>query len=101
MPLADPTIDRSRRMMHLVYLHGRRCNFLLRQQEGNPMNWVRQRTTSNYQALIMTPQQAFEILLNTREPRRTLLLSDAATALRVSEILGLMWIDLHFEGLVM
>src|ERR1035438_7153392 len=89
-PLADPTIDKIRRVMNLVYLHGQRCNFLPRQQEGNPMNWVRQRTTSNYQALIMTPQQAFEILLNIPEPRRTLALSDAATALRVSEILGLM-----------
>jgi integrase len=34
-------------------------------------------------------------------PRRTLVLSDAATALRVSEILGLMWMDLNFEDLVM
>ncbi len=100
-PLADPTIDKIRRVMHLVYLHGQRCNFLPRQQEGNPMNWVRQRTISNYQALIMTPQQAFEILLNTPEPRRTLVLCDAATALRVSEILGLMWMDLDFDELVM
>lgn len=101
MPLADPTIDKIRRVMHLVYLHGQRCNFLPRQQEGNPMNWVRQRTTSDYQALIMTPQQAFEILLNIPEPRRTLVLSDAGTALRVSEILGLMWMDLDFDDLVM
>ena len=100
-PLADPTIDKIRRVMHLVYLHGQRCNFLPRQQEGNPMNWVRQRTTSDYQALIMTPQQAFEILVNIAEPRRTLVLSDAATALRVSEILGLRWIDLNFDDLVM
>ncbi len=98
-PLADPTIDKIRRVMHLVFLHGQRCNFLPRQQEGNPMNWVRQRTISNYQALIMTPQQAFEILLNTPEPRRTLLLCDAATALRVSEILGLKWMDLDFDDL--
>ena len=98
-PLADPTIDKIRRVMHLVFLHGQRCNFLPRQQEGNPMNWVRQRTISNYQALIMTPQQAFEILLNTPEPRRTLLLCDGATALRVSEILGLKWMDLDFDDL--
>ena len=101
MPLADPTIDKIRRVMHLVFLHGQRCNFLPRQQEGNPMNWVRQRTTSDYQALIMTPQQAFEILLNIPEPRRTLVLSDAATALRVSEIMGLTWMDLKFDELVM
>src|SRR6185312_11319693 len=101
MSLADPTIDKIRRVMNLVYLHGQRCNYLPRQQEGNPMNWVRQRTTSDYQAVIMSPQQDFEILLNIPEPRRTLVLSDAATALRVSEILGLWWMDLNFEDLIM
>jgi len=53
-----------------------------RQQEGNPMNWVSQRTTRTIGAVVMTPKQAFEVLLNTPEPRRTLTLSDAATALR-------------------
>ena len=82
-PLADPTIDKIRRIMSLVYKHGQRHNYVPRQQEGNPMNWVNQRTTSDYRALIMTPKQAFEVLLNIPEPRRTLTLSDAATALRV------------------
>jgi integrase len=99
-PSADPTIDKIRRIMSLVFKHGQRCNFLPRQQEGNPMNWVSQRTTSDYRAVVMTPKQAFEVLLNTPEPRRTLTLSDAATALRVSELLGLTWMDLDFEGLV-
>src|SRR5581483_6150931 len=100
-PLADPTIDKVRRIMSLVFKHGQRCNFLPRQQEGNRMNWVSQRTTSDYRAVIMTPKQAFEILLNIPEPRRTLTLSDAATALRVSELLALMWTDLDFADLVM
>ena len=95
-PLADPTIDKIRRIMSLVYKHGQRHNYVPRQQEGNPMNWVNQRTTSDYRALIMTPKQAFEVLLNIPEPRRTLTLSDAATALRVSELPGLMWMDLDF-----
>jgi hypothetical protein len=57
----------------------------------------------------MTPKQAFEVLLNIPEPRRTLTLSDAATALRVSEFawidvdgLGLRWIgDVRTAGLRM
>ncbi len=56
------------------------------------MTWVRQKTTSSYFAVVMNPRQAFEILLNIPEPRRTLVLTDAATALRVSELLGLTWI---------
>lgn len=63
-PLADPTIDKIRRIMSLVYKHGQRHNYVPRQQEGNPMNWVSQRTTSDYRAVIMTPKQAFEVLLN-------------------------------------
>ena len=38
------------------------------------MRWVRQKTTSSYTAIIMSPRQAFEILLNIPEPRRTLVL---------------------------
>src|SRR5438094_9098858 len=33
-PLADPTIDKIRRIMSLVYKHGQRHNFVPRQQEG-------------------------------------------------------------------
>jgi integrase len=95
------TIDKIRRIMSLVYKYGPRHNYVPRQQEGNPMNWVSQRTTSDYRALIMTPKQAFEVLLNIPEPRRTLTLSDAATALQASELLGLMWMDLDFEESVM
>jgi integrase len=99
-PLADPTIDKIRRIMNLVYQHGQRNNFVPRQQEGNPMNWVSQRTTSNYKALIMTPAEAFQVLLKIPEPRRTLTLSDCATALRISELVALMWMDLDFEDLL-
>ena len=98
-PLADPTIDKIRRIMSLVYQHGQRHNFVPRQQEGNPMNWVSQRTTSDYRALIMTSEQAFQVLLKIPEPRRTLALSDAATALRISELVALTWMDLDFTAL--
>jgi integrase len=84
--------------MNLVYKHGQRYGLIPRDEPANPMNWVRQKTTSNDTAVIMNPQQAFEILLNIPEPRRTLVLTDAATALRVSEILGLMWMDLDLFG---
>jgi integrase len=95
--LENPTLDKIRRVMNLVYKHGQRYALIPRDESANPMNWVRQKTTSSYTAVIMNPRQAFEILLNIPEPRRTLVLTDAATALRVSEVLGLMWMDLDFE----
>jgi len=50
-PLENPTIDKIRRIMSLVYQHGQRHNYVPLQQEGSPMNWVTQRTTSDYRAL--------------------------------------------------
>jgi integrase len=98
--LQSPTLDKIRRVMNLVYKHGQRYGLIARDASANPMTWVRQKTTSSYVAVVMNPRQAFEILLNIPEPRRTLVLTDAATALRVSEVLGLTWIDLNFEDQV-
>jgi hypothetical protein len=75
---ADPAIcSRTRHrneVMNLVYKHGQRYGLIPRDASANPMNWVSQKTTSNYAAVIMNPRQAFEILLNIPEPRRTLVL---------------------------
>jgi integrase len=97
--LENPTLDKIRRVMNLVYKHGQGYGPIPRDASANPMNWVRHKTTSGYTAVVMNPQQAFEIL-NIPEPRRTLVLADAATALRASEILGLIWIDLEFADQV-
>ena len=96
--LQNPTLDKIRRVMNLVYKHGQRYGLIPRDESANPLRWVRQKTTSTYVPVIMSPRQAFEILVNIPEPRRTLVLTDAATALRVSEILGLMWADVDFES---
>ena len=98
--LKNPTLDKIRRVMSLVYKHGQRYGLIPRDEAANPMRWVRQQTTSDYTAIIMRPEQAFEMLLNVPEPRRTLVLTDAATALRVSEVLGLKWLDINFAGQV-
>jgi integrase len=96
--LQNPTLDKIRRVMNLVYKHGQRYGLIARDESANPLRWVRQKTTSTYVPVIMSPRQAFKILVNIPEPRRTLVLTDAATALRVSEILGLMWADVDFES---
>ncbi len=60
------------------------------------MRFVRCKTTSGYEAMILTPEQAYAILLNLREPERTLTLLAAGTGLRISECLGLQWQDINF-----
>jgi integrase len=98
--LANPTLDKMRRVMSLVYRHSQRYGLIPRNQESNPMRFVRCKTTSEYEAMILTPEQAYAILLNLREPVRTLTLLAAGTGLRISECLGLQWQDVSFADAV-
>jgi hypothetical protein len=43
--LANPTLDRMRRVMSLVYKHSQRYGLIPRNQESNPMRFVRCKTT--------------------------------------------------------
>ena len=48
--LANPTLDKTRRVMSLVYKHGQRYGLIPRNQESNPMRFVRCKTTSGYES---------------------------------------------------
>jgi hypothetical protein len=54
--LAHPTLDRVRRVMSLVYRHGQRYGLIPRSYDSNPMRFVRCKTTSGYEAMILTPE---------------------------------------------
>ena len=64
------------------------------------MRFVRCKTTSEYEAMILTPEQAYAVLNNLGEPERTLTLLAAGTGLRISECLGLQWQDVSFTEAV-
>jgi integrase len=93
---ANPTLDKTRRVMSMIYKHGQRYGLISRNQESNPMRFVRCKTTSTYEAMILTPEQAYAVLLNLKEPERTLTLLASGTGLRISECLGLQWQDVSF-----
>jgi integrase len=95
--LENPTLDRMRRVMSTVYRHGQRYGLIPRTQESNPMRFVRCNTSSGYEAMILTPEQAYAIVRNLQEPERTLTLLAAGTGLRISECLGLKWDDVSFS----
>ena len=48
--------------------------------------------------MIVTPEQAFKILLALPESERVLTLVIAATGLRISEALGLQWQDVDYAN---
>ena len=92
--LENPTLDKMRRVMSLVYKHGQRHGLIPRREECNPLRFVRCKTTSDYEAKTLSPQAAFSVLMRLPEPERTLTLLAASTGLRISECLGLQWQDI-------
>jgi integrase len=95
--LADPTREKILRVMNVVYRRGQKSRLLPMTAEGNPVAFVTQSAKSNYKAIIVTPEQAFRIMMELEDPYRTLVFLVAVTGLRISEALGLKWGDLDYE----
>jgi integrase len=95
--LADPTREKIRRVMNVVYRRGQKSRMLPMTGEGNPVAFVTQSSKSNYKAVIVSPEQAFRIMMELEDPYRTLVCLVAVTGLRISEAVGLKWGDLDYE----
>jgi integrase len=98
LPLANPTREKIRRVMNVAYRRGQKSRILPMTGDGNPGAFVTQSSQSNYKALIVSPDQAFRMMLELKDPYRTLVFLMAVTGLRSSEALGLKWDDLDYEG---
>jgi integrase len=95
--LSNPTLVKTRYVMVAIFKHGQRYGLLPRTQEANPMTFVRQSSVSDYEPVVLTFSQCVEILANLNGMHRVLVLADAATGLRISEILALRWSDVDRE----
>lgn len=96
--LANSTLVKIRNVMLVIFKHGQRCSFLPRTQEANPVIFVRQSCASYYEPVVLTLAQCVDILSNLDNMHRVLVLADAATGLRISEILALRWSDVDWEN---
>lgn len=92
--LSNPTLVKIRNVMVAIFKHAQRYGLLPRTQEANPMIFVRQSSVSNYEPIVLTLSQCVEIIANLTGMHRVLVLADAATGLRISEILALRWSDI-------
>jgi len=92
--LSNPTLVKIRNVMVAIFKHAQRYGLLPRTQEANPMIFVRQSCVSNYDPFVLTLSQCVDILANLTGMHRVLVLTDAATGLRISEILALRWSDI-------
>ena len=71
LPLANPTKEKIRRIMNVVYRRGQKSRLLPMTGEGNPVRFVTQSAKSNYKAVIVSPEQAFRIMMELEDPYRT------------------------------
>jgi integrase len=97
LALANPTKEKIRRVMNVVYRQGQKSRMLPMTGEGNPVGFVTQSSKSNYKAVIVSPEQAFRIMMELDDPYRILVFLVAVTGLRISEALGLKWGDLDYK----
>jgi integrase len=86
-----------RNLMSAIYRFGQKINKIPRKEECNPMRWVSVGTTSDYEAVVVTPEQAWAIAENLPPYERTLVITDSATGCRISECLALKWLDIEWE----
>lgn len=92
--LSNSTVKKIRDVMSLVYTTGIENGLLPLTERTNPLTFVPTSAMSDYVAIVVTPEKAFEILMDLKQPERTLTLLISATGLRISEALGLRWEDI-------
>jgi integrase len=92
--LAWTTISKFRGTMLRIYKTGLLHELVTK----NPVSPVETRSTTDYRAILVSPQQTLAILQSLPNSlHRILVLTCAATALRCSELLALRWSDVLWE----
>jgi integrase len=89
--LENSTVDKLRRVMHLVYSTAQANDLIPRTAEANPVTHVHIATTTEYEAILVTPQEAWKIICRMQAFERLLTLLVAVTGLRIGEVLALRW----------
>jgi integrase len=101
--LAWDTISKLRNIMLQIYSHAQRNKLIAPDLKYNPvrpseLGGARCKCDSDYEAVILTPQETFAILNSLPLMQQTMVVLDAATGLRYSEIAGLRWGDCDWEN---
>lgn len=97
LKLAKGSKAKIRNIMSVVFNHAMRQGFLPRQDNANPMRFVRQSAVSDVLQSVLIPGQVWALIDQLEEPVRTMALLDAFTGLRISELLALRWGDIDFS----
>jgi integrase len=92
------TIEKIRRVMNLVYKAAQAHDLIPRSDDANPLKHVHIQTTSEYEAILVEPQEAWAIICLMRPFERLLTVLVAVTGLRIGEVLALRWSNVDWDG---
>src|SRR5260370_29923625 len=95
--LENSTVDKIRRVMHLVYAMAQANDLIPRTGEANPVTHVHIATTTGYEAILVTPQQGWNFISRMQAFERLLTLLVAVTGLRIGEVLALRWKHIDWD----
>jgi integrase len=95
--LENPTVDKIRDVMNGVYQIAKANELIPRTEEANPLNNVHLDTISEYEALLVEPQEAWAIICLMKPFERLLTVLVAVTGLRVGEVLALRWANVAWD----
>jgi integrase len=91
------SLTKWRRIMNDIILHGQKHEFI--PESCNPMEKVNVSASSScYVPIILLPKQTFLMLSSLPLMQQTMVVLDAATGIRYSEIAGLQWRDIDWEN---
>lgn len=95
---SDGLQAKLRNLMSAIYRFGQVREMIPRRPDANPMPWVSASEITDYEAVDVSPKEAFAILDQIKDALvRCLIVLVSATGLRVSEALGLRWSDVEWE----
>lgn len=94
LSLANATKAKIRNVMHSIFAHACRHEWLMR----NPISLVRQSAKRTKTPDVLDAEELRKLLTELQNPARAVVFLTAATGLRISEALGLRWSDVDFSA---
>src|ERR1700719_650645 len=98
LDLAGSTLGKTKYVMMVVFLHAEKYDRIPEGFTANLKSKIAIESSSDYEAVILTPKQTFTVLSLMRQPESTMTLLVAATGLRFSELAGLQWQDIDYAN---